>query len=636
MVAANLGVLAAAIAVPTRLAVTDEAAGRVCLGWLAPLFDGVVAISRALQPCAIPSAYVPVAAAAAAAVYVLLRSSRWSNAGDTLGSRSARLAPYGEALLLAVLTLAVAAYRFYALNRVLHDNVGEMTFSVIAASDLDSLLKVNVGAVNAPWAPLGAVYYFLVGALLPFCGSTILTMRIAAAVTSVLLTQVLYGFVRLLGGPLAAIIATVWYVSSPVEMAWGRHDMFPFNSASPVVLALAVSTYLAITRFRRRYWVATAVLMGLTAQLFASGFAGFLLPVGVLAWLAVFDRARLRRCGGEVLWVAAGAALWAASRSLAYLAAYGSWQWLNPFDARLEGRVLRGSGWGAWDSLLTNLDYVARRLYVGVPADVHQTPLGAFTSNPVAYIDPLVAIFFTVGLAWLLLNPRRPVCPVLLGLLGASLLPGITSIAAAHRMAVAFPAISAIAALPAAQGLRALPRRLGSAGVWLQVIIPLLVLPAMFLRIGGAYFSQASDEPPNVTVYKSVEPFLRPGTIVVVDFPVTLSIDVVYQMFDRLRVEPLSFVMPEGDHWNALVEHPEPQLDHLFYRWTALRYRVPELREMRWRHVVFLLHPETDGAHKLELLRAKYPHLEVTEVRPPTWRPGYDFTVVAIDLDGAG
>ena len=633
LVVANLVFLAAAMAVPTWLAVADEAADRVCLAWLAPLMAAVIDARHALESAIVRGTGVPIAAAVAVVLYAIARFIPWVNGGRVRPPRWRGAAPYLEAAGLWALTLVVVVYRFYALNRLLPDNIGEMTYSVIATWDLQTLLEVNAGVQDGPWSPLGLVYYLLQGALLHVTGTTILSMRIIAAVTSVLVTQILYYFVRLLGGPLAAILAAAWYAASPVEMVWSRHDMFPFNAAAAIVLGLASTTYLAVTRFRTRDWVATALLMAATYHLFASGFTGFLIPLGVLVWLALFDRPRLRRCGWNVLWVGVGLLAWALGRSFIEWLALRRWEWVGPLDPRLGGRVLRGGGWGAWQELWTNIRSVLNGLYLDTGGDVHQTPL-SFFGAPTVYVDGLVAIFFSVGLAWALFNRKQPAVPVLLALMAASLLPGLTSTADAHRLAVFFPAVCAVAALVAAGGLRRLQARLGVVGTAFKVALPALVLAATLLRIGGVYFERDMGEPPNVTIYKAVRPFLTPGTIAIVDLPVSTSIDVVYQMFDQLRADPIAFVMPEGRPWPTPLEAPKPQLTHLFYRETALRDRLPELEAMHWTRAVYFLHDSMDGARKLEVLKAAYPEAKVTLVHPPTWRPGHDFTAVEVPLGG--
>ena len=131
---------------------------------------------------------------------------------------------------LVIVTLILLVYRFYALNWIPNDNMGEMVFSVITTSDWPSLFAVNGGvAIMAPWAPLGTFYFLLMSVLWRISGSTILTMRFAAAVSSIILSQFMYWFARGIGGPLAAILAVCFYSLSPVEMAWGRHDFFPFD-----------------------------------------------------------------------------------------------------------------------------------------------------------------------------------------------------------------------------------------------------------------------------------------------------------------------------------------------------------------------------------------------------------------------
>jgi hypothetical protein len=72
----------------------------------------------------------------------------------------------------------------------------------------------------------------------------------------------------------------------------------------------------------------------------------------------------------------------------------------------------------------------------------------------------------------------------------------------------------------------------------------------------------------------------------------------------------------------------------LFYRHSALKNRVAELRQMEWTRAVFIIHHLNDPERKVALLKAKYPVVSVQQVDPPTWRPpGTDaFTVVSVPL----
>jgi hypothetical protein len=156
----------------------------------------------------------------------------------------------------------------------------------------------------------------------------------------------------------------------------------------------------------------------------------------------------------------------------------------------------------------------------------------------------------------------------------------------------------------------------------------------MFARAGALYFSRPSGEPPSVSVTKAIKEQAGPGTVLLLDLPYALAIDAAYLLFDDSLVEPFVWDVLEEKDWPRAVGDPFPTYHHLFYRHSALKNRVAELKQMNWTRAVFVIHRLNDPERKVALLKAKYPVVAVQRVDPPTWRPpGTDaFTVVAVPL----
>jgi hypothetical protein len=513
--------------------------------------------------------------------------------------------------------------------------MGEMVFSVITTSDWPSMFAVNGGvALMAPWAPLGTFYFLLMSVLWRISGSTILTMRFAAAVSSVILSQSMYWFTRQIGGPLAALLAVCFYALSPVEMAWGRHDFFPFDYSGPIVILLCASTYFAVTRYSMGYWIATAFLMGCTYHLFGSGYSCFLIPIGVVLWMILFDRARLRRCGWRALWVAVGLGLWSIGPSFSHFLGAGSWKWWSPLDPRLGSRAFRGTGWsGSIDALRENIGLIFYRLYIGSTGDVHQTPVGLFGTFPGTYLSPLVAILFTLCIVWALVNRRRPEGPVMLSAAAAAMVPSLVSYADAHRQAQMFPVLCIMGGFAAAVGLRRFEWRFPRLGTVAKVAFPAVVLPLMFLRMGSLYFLRPVGEPPSETVVAAIKQEEAPGTLLLLDLPYSLLIDTMYLLFDDSLEKDFAWRAVREVDWPAIADKPEPDFTHLFYRQTALRHRIPDLEKRRWDRVVFIIHDSLEPQTKVKMLEAKYGAVSVKQVDPGSWRAGNGLTMVTILRD---
>jgi hypothetical protein len=636
---AYVAAFTALLALVMALNIEADREARPGLAFLAPLIAALKTLAQPLHDYYVPTRAIAPAVAALLLLFLLFARVGWLHPRAVREPRSARATRWLlglEVACLALVTLTLFVYRFYALNWIPNDNMGEMVFSVICTSDWPSMFAVNGGvALMAPWAPLGTFYFLFMSVLWRISGSTILTMRFAAAVSSILLSQSLYWFVRHLGGPLAALLAVSFYALSPVEMAWGRHDFFPFDYPGPVIVLLCASTYFAVTRFSIGYWIATAFLMGCAYHLFGSGYSAFLIPIGVVLWLVLFDRARLRRCGWRTLWVAAGLGLWSAGPALSHFFGTFEWKWTHPLDPRLGSRAFRGTGWsGSLDALRENAWLIFYRLYIGSTGDVHQTPVGLFGTVPGTYVSPLVTILFSVGIVWAFANRRRPAGPLLLSFVAAGMVPGLVSYADAHRQAAMFPALCATAGFIAAVGLRRFQARFFRLGTVVKVAFALLVLPVTFLRMGALYFVRPMAEPPSATVVRAIQQEEAPGTLLMLDLPYSLLIDTMYLLFDDSLKKDFAWRAVREVDWPLIAEKPDPDFNHLFYRHTALRHRVAELEKREWRRVVFVIHESLDPQTKVRLIEAKHPLVAVKQVDPQAWRPGNRLTVATILRDG--
>lgn len=638
-----LSFLFLAVALAMYLNMAADARGLPGLAFLAPLIDFLTSRAGVLREYYMPTRFILPACGVLLVLFGLFLSLRWLKPRPTGGitPQRERWLVRAEVACLVLITLITIVYRFYALNHIPNDFIGELVFMIVATSDLEKLVAVSGGsAPNAPWAPLGFLYFLLMGGLWRISGATVLTMQFAAAVSSVVLGQVLYWFVRLLGGPLAAIIAISLYTVSSVEMIWGRHSMQPFSYPSIPVLLICATTYLAITRLHVGYWIATALLMAAAHHSFGSGYSAFLIPLGAYAWLLLFDRTRFVQCGWKApAFLTVGVGLWVLGPSLAFSAGAGWWRWLSPFDPRLSSRAFRGAGWeGSLEGLTVNATYLLHRLFVGMSSDVHQTPIGIFGPYPGTYLPPIATALAVVGLVWLLFRPRHAMTAVLLPAVAATLIPGLISYANAHREAPFFPVLCAVGACAAAAGLRRFRARFHVVGTIAIVGLPLFVLPVMFARAGALYFSRASGEPPSVTVTKAIKEQVSPGTVLLLDLPYALAIDAAYLLFDDSLVEPFVWDVLEERDWPRAADDPSPTYNHLFYRHTALEDRVEELKQMEWTRAVFIIHHLNGPGRKVAMLKERYPVVYVRQVDPPTWRPpGTDaFTVVVVPLGERG
>jgi hypothetical protein len=256
--------------------------------------------------------------------------------------------------------------------------------------------------------------------------------------------------------------------------------------------------------------------------------------------------------------------------------------------------------------------------------------VGLFGTTPGTYLEPLVTILFTLCIVWALFNRRRPAAPVMLSFAAAAMVPSLVSYADAHRQAQMFPALCIMAGFIAALGLRRFQARFPRLGTVAQVAFPLVILPVMFLRMGSLYFLRPMAEPPSQTVVEAIKKEEAPGTLLMLDLPYALLIDAMYLLFDDSLEKDFAWRAVREVDWPAIADQPVPDFNHLFYRHTALRHRVPELERQDWKRVVFIIHDSLDPHTKVQLLEAKHRAVSVKKVDPGSWRPGNGLTMVTL------
>lgn len=175
-------------------------------------------------------------------------------------------------------------FRIYALNRVSAFFEGELTPYFLGAIDWRGILLANAG-VHGPWAPLGLLYYLPIHICYQLFGVTLLSVRLASVLTSILTIFLLYVFLRYCWSRTAAVVGSLLLTFESLQIGWGRTDVHPHGSNSWPTLLLCLVIYKC--SLSNNIWIQLLLIpaMALTWHQYPSGQSALLIPF--MVWIVI-------------------------------------------------------------------------------------------------------------------------------------------------------------------------------------------------------------------------------------------------------------------------------------------------------------------------------------------------------------
>ena len=622
---------AAGLAAAIGMSLAAERRDAPALAHLSPLVGHAVALAgrlRAGLPAWGAAASLAVQAAVVLAVVALFGRSRRARDPD----QESLSWTAGEALAYGSLMAVALAIRFYAVNLVPWDWLGETAAHVAAATDLTTMARRALG--EPPLISQGLVWYALEHLWVGLFGTSFATGRVLQASVSFVAVPVLYAFLRRVAGREAALLGAALLAFGPVEVGWSRSEyLIPY--ADVYAITLALTTYAAGESPRRITLLALSLEMGLGALVYP---AARLLPLLPLVYLPL-----RRRCEPSPAPAPRVGRALAAGGMLFLLAPVGL-RWIvfgtpgpfNPLEVEPGlGLWAQSAGLGTSSRVLewlrdvaANGAWLVRSLFLR-SSDSLTTTVSSFP--PATLLSPFVATFF-VASAFVAMRRRRPRDLLILLWIALAILPMLPADGQdARRVTAAFPAFAALAAATAwevcgalARGARERSARLACAGLLCAVV------SSEALTRAGLFFRKPEGRPDASLVARAIRPALTPGTLLVVDLKYEywdfFEGKLFLELFDVVQRERdvALFALPEEPSPGDAIPWPDPE--KIPYRGTVLS-RLPAAEQDRvafaardlpvflgrrgsmgrWHRVVFLVRNTPESAARLATIRTRYP-----------------------------
>lgn len=563
-----------------------------------------------------------------------------------------------DILAVLLLLLVAALFRFYDLGRIVNYFEGELAPYYAGASSLHGMWLADAGK-NGPWAPMHMSFYLPIWGSMHLFGSTVLAIRIAAAVVSLASVPLLYAVGRRAGGRPAALLATSFLVLDPLQIGWGRSDISPHASTLWAPLLVCLTLLRAEERRRPIDFVLLALAMGATWQTYPSGQSAVLIPVFVFGTAYLLGSPRIRRLGFKPpLAVVSGIILWAASIPLPWLIATHRWRFpnlLHEFGNRTSWDAAPAHGLAQivvqiLSLAATNTREILEGLFYRVPLLFHQTFLPAVSGFFQRSLNWTALPLAVLGIAFSCRVPTLRRARVIVAWALVAAMPSILSDQGfVKRAATLYPALFVLAGVGfsvvwkwASQHRRALRTAIGTA-----VVTGLVGLAALQSYLWFSGVEYPAGTPALEISLRSLHPYLKPGTIVVLDpsHPY-LSGMTTYLLLDTLAQKerfPVAWIPCDAGEapFERLIQNPADGLVSLprtpWYTWTKLRPLIrPLMRVKHWRRAVFLFQTVVHGEEQphavadLHEALQRYPGVRASQLRGPN--PDYRLWVVVIGL----
>jgi hypothetical protein len=528
-------------------------------------------------------------------------------------------------LFISIITIAVCL-RFYGLNYLFNYFEGEETPFTIAGSDLKAMTLANMGD-GGPWSPFGLLYFAIVYLPVKIFGTTILSMRLGAALPAIIILTLIYLMMRELFGRGAALTAAFFLSIDAKQISWARYE-FPHGSTALTAVAIVWLTYRSFSSRNLIYPSLLAIFMGLSFHQYPSGQTAVAVPWIYLLYLIAFRRERsFSYYSTRLAFIGIGSLLWYYGWSFAHLLAYDTWS-----EPRLTGRFDTRVGWKAnigSDSELTLLGIMFTKLLnnawelfgsmvytlqISLPPQDHVPGFTGLTTRTIFILVPPFALFalfhFARNLKW---RSMALLCAWVIAALAPCLL---SDKGFPRRAATVFPALICIA------GVGYWILRSNLSALWgkpWRIIAPMLEVPVATMLVLGSFnqwFSNTSmrfGEPGEVEVARIIRPMLQPQTLVFFNFADHyMAGRMTYLLLDDLdnpSVRPISWavISEQSPLLPVAISNPRdvPQAvgKNLEYRWSKLRHHIPELQSSKvWRKLIFISErmPNTSFVDKLD------------------------------------
>lgn len=523
----------------------------------------------------------------------------------------------GELLaLLAIFSIAVVL-RIYGLNRITNYFEGECAAFSAAAGSLDGMFAANRG-LHGPWSPLGILYYLPMSATFALFGTTLLSVRMGSVLIGLMTIPLMYLCTKRIAGKTAGIVVALILTYNCLHLGWHRSDIYPHGSTTwPTVLMAYCLLRAAETR--RIAWAAgVALMMGLSWHQYPSGQSAVVMPLVALGFYWLNNRFRLPLTWGQSAIVMFGVVLWGLGIPLSYYPATGQIEFMNPLTLT-GGRTLWGEGSscsGAIGAAICITTKSAQHLWDVIQGLVFKAPY-LFHQEWVPateYITPRtmewpVVACAAVGLFFLVARRKSIETAVLLGWIGAALLPGILSEQAyPKRLSSTFPAIMALAAITCAVSYHYIAQ-----SRWRSTIMRLALPLTMIVWTAASCFTWFSGrfwqygEVPEIAMAKEIAKDIPAGTLTIGAFGENYDGSkftlLLMDHLTNLSNRPNLFMFSRVENLPKLIEDPlhAPSLiqNIWLYSWTKLRSQLQETVENKsWQRVTYLI---TDTFHNSKI-----------------------------------
>lgn len=351
---------------------------------------------------------------------------------------------------------------------------------LLAFNVLDGSIRSPLQLVDHSFSTFHALSNYLIAGAFLLWGAEPLSIRAPGIIANLLAVPLLYGIVSPLFGPRAALVATLFFASSPFQLGHAKSLLQNILGQSLEIAGLCLLVQGAL---RRRPWMLIAAGIPVALALYTYH-AAKLVPL--IAAFALWQLLRLARARGAALARVAMAA--AATFALCATPAVVSYvRHPEALTDRLSGTGLRGAInsagnlWPVWDSLWRTLSvfhYQQGPIY-------HWFGIGTDPG-----VNVVIGALVVHGFVQSLRRWREPAHALLLGWFIVGLIPGILSSEAprGYRILIAAPPIFVWAALPIVRLLGYRPQR----WVWqvarvaclgLVLAVPLLDFNYYFYRL---------------------------------------------------------------------------------------------------------------------------------------------------------